>query len=67
MCYITNMVNNPEVEAIAHGGLLDVRDVSMADLINSVSPVLLACIARLRASLAADPSGVLSAFQSVVD
>jgi FXSXX-COOH protein len=46
--------------------LLDVADVSVADLVASTSPVLARCVDRVVAGLD-DPDGIISAFQSYVE
>lgn len=46
--------------------LLDVSDISMAEIVASQDTILGRCIVRLVASLD-DPDGIISAFQSFVE
>lgn len=46
--------------------LIDVTDVSMAEIVASQDTILGRCIVRLVASLD-DPDGIISAFQSFVE
>lgn len=46
--------------------LLDVTDVSVAELVASTSPIVARCVERIVAGLD-DPDGIISAFQSYVE
>jgi FXSXX-COOH protein len=46
--------------------LIDVSEISMADIVASQNTILGRCVDRLIASLN-DPDGIISAFQSFVD
>lgn len=55
----------PVLPAVAWVPLIDVSEISMADIVTSENPVLVRCIDRLVGSLD-DPDGIISAFQSFV-